>query len=220
MNRFVMMVAAAEVLAVAAAAEKEAPIDWLARAATVKVGMTRAEVEKILPEWKSANAHPCVGTSAGWRYVYVTYPVSENWSVEANYCCPTNRWPINYTGTSKPSQAELLLDRLSEPIWVRKLVKQWPVVMVDSKVPINEAQAIAIATRYIKEYEPTFDISLRTTTAHFFASNFQRGMSEQGAWTVDFSIPPQAPYYRKECSYDLMIDRLGRVWGHLTGIYW
>jgi hypothetical protein len=33
----------------ASAAEKEARIDWPARAATVKVGMTRAEVEKILP---------------------------------------------------------------------------------------------------------------------------------------------------------------------------
>lgn len=50
-----MLVAIAAVLLLAAggaarAAEKEVPIDWPARAAMVKVGMTRAEVEKILPK--------------------------------------------------------------------------------------------------------------------------------------------------------------------------
>ena len=38
-------------------AAKETPIDWPARAATVKVGMTRAEVEKILPRWVPHNSH-------------------------------------------------------------------------------------------------------------------------------------------------------------------
>jgi len=54
MNRLMLMAAVVALLAAGAAAraaEKEAPIDWPARAATVKVGMTRAEVEKILPRW-------------------------------------------------------------------------------------------------------------------------------------------------------------------------
>ncbi len=37
-------------------AAKEAPIDWSARAALVKDGMTRAEVDKILPEWKPSSS--------------------------------------------------------------------------------------------------------------------------------------------------------------------
>jgi len=52
MNRFTLM-AVVLLLATggtATAAEKEA-VDWPARAAMVKVGMTRAEVEKILPRW-------------------------------------------------------------------------------------------------------------------------------------------------------------------------
>jgi len=53
-NQFIVMAVAVGMLTAggaARAAEKEAPIDWPARAATVKVGMTRAEVEKILPRW-------------------------------------------------------------------------------------------------------------------------------------------------------------------------
>ncbi len=39
----------------AASVGKEAPMDWPARAAMVKEGMTRAEVEKILPEWEGPH---------------------------------------------------------------------------------------------------------------------------------------------------------------------
>ncbi len=58
MNRFMVMAVAVGMLAAGGCgaerdAAKEAPIDWPARAATVKVGMTRAEVENILPRWKS-----------------------------------------------------------------------------------------------------------------------------------------------------------------------
>jgi hypothetical protein len=58
MKRVMMWTMAAMLLAAGgatAAAEKEAAIDWPARAAMVKVGMTRAEVEKILPRWESSN---------------------------------------------------------------------------------------------------------------------------------------------------------------------
>jgi len=53
-RKYMAMAAVAMLLAAggaARAAEKETD-HWLALAATVKVGMTRAEVEKILPEWK------------------------------------------------------------------------------------------------------------------------------------------------------------------------
>ena len=63
MNRCIVMAVAAVMLAAggaARAAEKEAPIDWPARAATVKVGMTRAEVEKIMPKWiPECGMHRC-----------------------------------------------------------------------------------------------------------------------------------------------------------------
>jgi len=53
MNRWTTIAVTALLAAGAAAtaAEKETAIDWPARAATVKVGMTPAEVEKILPRW-------------------------------------------------------------------------------------------------------------------------------------------------------------------------
>jgi len=56
MKHLALIVILAAALAGGSGAErdtaKEAPIDWPARAATVKVGMTRAEVWKILPPWK------------------------------------------------------------------------------------------------------------------------------------------------------------------------
>lgn len=70
MKQMMMCVIAAMLLAaggVARAAEKETPIDWPARAATVKVGMTRAEVEKILQESKTAAGGVEAGACAGCK---------------------------------------------------------------------------------------------------------------------------------------------------------
>jgi hypothetical protein len=234
MNRFVVMAVAVVMLAAggaaraATAAEKEKD-HWLALAATVKAGMTRAEVEKILPMCTSTKAHPLVGTSAGWRYVYLSYPVSGVWNVEANYCCPTNRWPINYMGTSKPSQAELSQDRLSEPVMIEKIVKQWPVVIMGTNVVMNEALAIEIGTRYVREYEPNLDISLEQPTASFFTYENHgislqtptahlldyvddRRRGEKGSWSVRFGVPSHCPYGRRVYSHCITIDEFGRVW--------
>jgi len=83
MNRFVMMAVAVVMLTAvgaARAAEKEAPIDWPARAATVKVGMTRAEVEKILPPMEEIKGGTIIN-----HYANCTYRVSNDWEVTAMY---------------------------------------------------------------------------------------------------------------------------------------
>jgi len=80
----------------ARAAEKEAPIDWPARAATVKVGMTRAEVEKILPKMKktpgSKNPYETTTTTASWNRA--SYMVADGWRVIVTY---------DYSGAAKPA---------------------------------------------------------------------------------------------------------------------
>ncbi len=79
-------------------AAKESPIDWPARAATVKVGMTRAEVEEILPRWEPPYKPP-LGTNAPitpGHYLAIygggagvsgreIYWVSEDWEVTVCY---------------------------------------------------------------------------------------------------------------------------------------
>jgi hypothetical protein len=83
MKRVMMWAMAAWLLAVGAAtaAEKETAIDWPARAATVKVGMTRAEVEKILPP-PNRQLSNCFGVSAGYLRIY---PVSNDCEVWVFY---------------------------------------------------------------------------------------------------------------------------------------
>jgi len=112
MNRFIVMAVAVVLLAAGAAAraaEKEAPIDWPARAATVKVGMTRAEVEKILPKWESPNEYDFIvpgvkmsgalffggsgSNSIGWD----EYHVAEDWYVFANYVSNDGQQTIRLT---------------------------------------------------------------------------------------------------------------------------
>jgi len=94
MNRLMLMAALVVMLAAGGAtgaAEKEAPIDWPARAATVKVGMTRAEVEKILPpQWPPrTNDYIWVGGGAtitgGGYYRFDQYLVAEDWRVIVCY---------------------------------------------------------------------------------------------------------------------------------------
>ncbi len=101
MNRFMVMAVAVVMLAAggtARAAEREAPIDWPARAATVKVGMTRAEVEKILPKLKppqgSNLSDSSVTATATWNAA--VYWVSKDWRVTVKY---------DYSGVPKPVTA-------------------------------------------------------------------------------------------------------------------
>ena len=109
MNRFMVMAVAAVLLAAggaARAAEKEAPIDWPARAATVKVGMTRAEVEKILPKLKttpgSKKPYEAVTITASWNRA--SYMVAEGWRVVVTY---------DYSGAAMPAAA-LMADATGE----------------------------------------------------------------------------------------------------------
>jgi len=72
---------------------KEEAIDWPARAATVKVGMTRAEVEQILPQWKpppgSGKSYGPVTTVAE-KLNGTKYMVTDEWRVSViyDYTCP------------------------------------------------------------------------------------------------------------------------------------
>ncbi len=68
--------------------DKDTLTDWQARAATVKVGMTRAEVEKILPRWipPASNSYDFCGS--GWGDFYSMteqYFVSADWRVIVTY---------------------------------------------------------------------------------------------------------------------------------------
>ncbi len=92
----------------ARAAEKEAPIDWPARAATVKVGMTRAEVERILPRWNAPSVHRINWHMIGENSFYTTYRIAEKWSVVAHY--------DNIGGA----------ERLVEPVKIEKVEKVVP----------------------------------------------------------------------------------------------
>jgi len=101
MKSLTILAAIASLLAAggaARAAEKETAIDWPARAAMVKVGMTRAEVEKILPIWEPSYTPP-LGTNGPIRighhlrlgggnsgyFSHDFYRVSENWQVTVTY---------------------------------------------------------------------------------------------------------------------------------------
>lgn len=102
------------------AAEKEAPIDWPARAATVKVGMRRTEVEKILPKMR-----PPRGSRVSRCFVTVTdswnaavYWVAEDWRVTVKY---------DYSGAVKPVTASTMQDsvgpenRVTAPVRILRI---------------------------------------------------------------------------------------------------
>ncbi len=155
----------------ARAAAKEAPIDWPARAATVKVGMTRAEVEKILPRWYPP---PYINTfntfrgdggatvTGGGYYRFERYLVAEDWRVIACYDFArdnksnnsadrirTKPWtidqrvglPANDASWSNP------YNRLLEPVRINKIVrsaeeeKEWMAKAASIKVGVTRAVA-------------------------------------------------------------------------------
>jgi len=78
---------------------------------------------------------------------------------------------------------------------------------------MNEALAIEIATRYVKEYEPSLNISLRKPSAMFDPTSWDIRRSEKGAWTVQFGVPSPYTWGRRVSSHYVTIDRLGRVCG-------
>ncbi len=102
MNRFLMMAVGVVMLTAdgygaESDAAKNAQIDWPARAAMVKVGMTRAEVEKILPELQ-----PPRGSR---KAIYFgSKPVTDSWNANVYWVSPDWRVTIKYdfTGAPKP----------------------------------------------------------------------------------------------------------------------
>ena len=126
MNRFMVMAVAGLLLATGCGKRQDAnqkvEIDWPARAATVKVGMTRAEVEMILPILEPPYTPP-LGTNGPIRmghhlrlggagpgyYCSDFYWVSENWQVT-----------VSYSGSSKEDC------RLSAPVKIKKVEEPAP----------------------------------------------------------------------------------------------
>jgi len=133
MNRFIVMAVAVVLLAAggaARAAEKEAPIDWLARAAMVKVGMTRAEVEKILPKWEPPKSSfqsmfvSAVGAISGGRILRIlswseNYLVEDGWRVTLCYDFNVEETPgnlANSTGNENAATNKRTASRI-DPHW-------------------------------------------------------------------------------------------------------
>jgi hypothetical protein len=128
MNRFMMMAVAVGMLAAGGYgaerdAAKEAPIDWPARAATVKVGMTVEEVEKILPRWKSPTIHQLSGPAvlgSGENCLGIDeYQVGEDWLVRASY--------FSYASEDKQKMrlTSLCINKITRPsddrkVWLAK----------------------------------------------------------------------------------------------------
>ncbi|MCX6900558.1 MAG: hypothetical protein NT105_17905 [Verrucomicrobia bacterium] len=168
-NQFIVTAAVAGMLAaggVARAAEKEAPIDWPARAATVKVGMTRAEVEKILPRWtlpKSSYLSAWVGEVqvVGGRFSRSeSYFVADGWLAAVSYDYASRESSTNSAGRLPTQGAafepQLTLskledlhgpwNRLREPVKVQKIKRSsdekidWPARAATVKVGMTRAE--------------------------------------------------------------------------------
>jgi hypothetical protein len=135
MNRFMMMAVAVVMLAAGGhGAEREgakvAPIDWPARAATVNVGMTRAEVEKILPIWNAPGPQPYNHVSGfseiGSDTETTSYSVSEDWRVVAVYDISKGKfWRDKYRWgvLAKPIR---VIRIMSTPVKIEKVEKPVP----------------------------------------------------------------------------------------------
>ena len=158
MNRFMVMAVAVVILAAGGYgaerdAAKEAPIDWPARAATVKVGMTRAEVDKILPRWIPPRSHEktrseqpddkhililddqdvrspqtgvVLGTGAGFSRSQ-SYFVAEDWRVEVCYDFSCGGEPV-WTNEGVKINKDWFhpQNRLLRPVKIEKIVKPAP----------------------------------------------------------------------------------------------
>jgi hypothetical protein len=144
MNRFMAMTIVALLLAAAgavSAAEKGA-IDWPARAATVKVGMSRAEVEKILPRWGSPDLSATVLVVNGSGITrYETYFVALYWRVRVDYDFTGSKEPVISVGRLQIGEAAQLVnsqnrlrapvkvEKLAEPIWTGLNENESPIVL-------------------------------------------------------------------------------------------
>jgi len=179
MKRVMMWTTAALLLAVGCGARKEADketaIDWPARAATVRVGMTRAEVEKILPEWKPPPSVSLFGrtwtghtTGGGW-WRHETYFVAESWRVTVcfDYACTdttkesangkrTKRWTIDQrVGIPRDDASQFdPHNRLLEPVKIEKVEKpisaiDWPARAATVKVGMTPAEVEKILPKWV-----------------------------------------------------------------------
>ncbi|MCX6908327.1 MAG: hypothetical protein NTY01_09815 [Verrucomicrobia bacterium] len=132
-------------------AAKEAPIDWPARSATVKVGMTRAEVEKILPELQ-----PLRGFRVSYDSVSMTvsrnarlYWVSQDWRVTVWY---------DYSGAAKPVTESTKQDavgpenRVTAPVTILKIPRppDYDPTLYDAKL----SEQIGVILRECEKIKP------------------------------------------------------------------
>ena len=123
---------------------KEDPIDWPARAATVKEGMTPAEVEKILPRWESARKIEkarlgitkwpglTVVASSQNRWGSKEYQVAEDWRVLAFYFSDCSDDP------QKMGLTRLCINKIMRSLEDKK---EWMATAATIKVGMTRAEA-------------------------------------------------------------------------------
>ncbi|MCX6900557.1 MAG: hypothetical protein NT105_17900 [Verrucomicrobia bacterium] len=145
MNRFMVMAAVVVLLAAGCGkrqdANQKAEIDWPARAAMVKVGMTRAEVEKILPTWypPSLSKGP-IPWSSGFGNGYTMteqHLVAADWRVIATYDVSKGKGMVGWDNDQ----------RLIVPIKINKIMhsaedkKFWMAKAASIKAGMTRVQA-------------------------------------------------------------------------------
>ncbi len=164
------------------AAEKEAPIDWPARAATVKVGMTRAEVEKILPKCKTPvlPSHDISWRTIGSDTESTIYWVSEDWRVEAVY---------------DVSKGGLYADKycwgiLAEPVLFNKVMrspedkKEWMAKAASIKVGMTRAEAERNIPAWDSDHRMSRHIGFEDHEIYSFADKWTVSDAKKLTWSV------------------------------------
>jgi hypothetical protein len=174
-------------------AAKEAPIDWPARAASVKVGMTPAEVEKILPRWVSPQdlekrdhkaiqelGRPLVFRSSQNRLGMDQYHVAEDWLVQATYFSSESDDP------QKMRLIRLCINKITRPsddrkVWVAKAASI-KVGMTRAEVERNLPAWAFVQTSLTPKTEARHEV-------YWFAEDWVRRNQGSGAtWalTIDY----------------------------------
>jgi hypothetical protein len=193
MNRFMVMAVAAVVLAAGGYgaegdAAKEAPIDWPARAATVKVGMTLAEVEKILPVWEPPRGFekPILGktkwpgltvvTSSQNRWGSKEYRVAEDWRVLAFYFSDCSDDP------QKMGLTRLCINKIMRSSEDRK---EWMAKAASIKAGMTRAEAERNLPAWDHVQFDNLPIDLAYRKVYWFPDDWPRRYHGSGyTWTV------------------------------------
>jgi hypothetical protein len=209
MNRCAIIVFVCVLLAAALAsgcgAERDAatgaPIDWPARAATVKVGMTRFEVEKILPGRLTSLGDGCATMTGGGCARFERYVVAEDWVVIVSYdfcnCrLQTKPWTIDQEVVRPQKQEDWYSghNRLLKPVQINKVMrssddqKEWRAKAASIKVGMTRAEAERNMPAWCG-----FTISMLSNDnvsneVYEFAKNWRLATNFTWSLTIDYDI--------------------------------